>query len=75
MSNEQTLDFFDSLKDIKNKLINEEKTKEVKAKKPNEDEISKIFMEKTTETSQDKENRLKNEFLEFIKHSDVRKID
>lgn len=71
-------DFFDSLKDIKSQMVKEQKTTQNVAKpkkatkqNPNRDEFKDIFKD---ESLLDKETRLKDEFSEFIKHANVRKI-
>ena len=67
-------DFFDSLKDIKSQMIKDQKAtskpKKV-ASNPNKDEFKEIFKD---ESLQDKETRLKDEFSEFVKHANVKKI-
>ncbi|EAJ0344483.1 hypothetical protein YZ08_00780 [Campylobacter fetus] len=74
-------DFFDSLKNIKNELVKEQKSQEIKVPKkpklnPNRDEFKDIFAEPNEiEMPDAKEHRLKDEFLEFIKHSDVKKLE
>ncbi|AII14800.1 hypothetical protein CIG1485E_0962 [Campylobacter iguaniorum] len=74
-------DFFDSLKDIKSDLVKEQKQKKQVAPKkpkpnPNRDEFKDIFKEPNEiEMPDAKEHRLKDEFLDFIKFADVKKID
>lgn len=70
-------DFLESLKGIKNELIKEQKNKENIVKKPvqnpNKDEFKEIFKE--PESPKDKQIRLRDEFIDFIKYNDVKKID
>ncbi|ANE34198.1 hypothetical protein [Campylobacter hyointestinalis] len=70
-------DFFDSLKGIKDELIKEQKDNKP-PKKPNlnRDEFKDIFTEPgEIEMLDAKERRLKDEFMEFIKYSDIKKIE
>ena len=59
-------DFFDSLKEIKKELTKEQ------------GEIKKTQKEAVSHTNEEailyKENKLKNEFAEYIKGQDIRKI-
>lgn len=69
-------DFFESLQEIKKELKKEQKQKELPKKpkpNPNRDEFREIFKDEE-ENLGDKEARLQDEFLNFIKHCDVRKI-
>lgn len=74
-------DFFDSLKGIKDELVKKQKdNKQLAPKKPkpkpNRDEFKDIFTEPDEIEMPDiKEHRLKDEFMEFIKHSDIKKIE
>ncbi|MEE3704950.1 hypothetical protein V2I29_05090 [Campylobacter sp. CX2-8023-23] len=62
------MDFLDSLKEIKGKMVKEQKATP-KQSNPNKDEIKDIFDEAH------KEARLRDEFMEFIKYSDIKKLD
>ena len=42
---------------------------------PNRDEFKDIFTSDDEETPADKEARLRDEFMEFIKYSDIKKLD
>ena len=78
------MDFLDSLKDIKKDMLKEQKASiapKPKPKKPNpnRDEFKDIFKDDlevdfSSESIQTRENRLKDEFEEFIKHAGVKKI-
>ncbi|WP_103589814.1 hypothetical protein [Campylobacter concisus] len=59
-------DFFDSLKEIKKELTKEQ----TNAKKPQKEAIYYTKEEAILH----KENKLKNEFAEYIKGQDIRKI-
>lgn len=59
-------DFFDSLKEIKKELTKEQ----TNTKKPQKEAISCTKEEAILH----KENKLKNEFVEYIKGQDIRKI-
>jgi hypothetical protein len=59
-------DFFDSLKEIKKELTKEQ----TNAEKPQKEAISYT----KEEIILHKENKLKNEFAEYIKGQDIRKI-
>ena len=78
------MDFLDSLKDIKKDMLKEQKASiapKPKPKKPNpnRDEFKDIFKDDleadfSVESVDERENRLKDEFEEFIKHAGVKKI-
>ena len=78
------MDFLDSLKDIKKDMLKEQKAAiapKPKPKKPNpnRDEFKDIFKDDleadfSNESVNGRENRLKDEFEEFIKHAGVKKI-
>lgn len=78
------MDFLDSLKDIKKDMLKEQKASvapKPKPKKtnPNHDEFKDIFKDDleadfSNESVNGRENRLKDEFEEFIKHAGVKKI-
>ncbi|MDA3055875.1 MULTISPECIES: hypothetical protein [unclassified Campylobacter] len=78
------MDFLDSLKDIKKDMLKEQKASvapKPKPKKPNpnRDEFKDIFKDDleadfSNESVNGRENRLKDEFEEFIKHAGVKKI-
>ncbi|MBR8463922.1 hypothetical protein KDD93_04945 [Campylobacter sp. faydin G-24] len=61
-------DFFDSLKEIKKELTKEQNTKNTKQKSQNATTFSK------EDAIAQKQERLKDEFLSYIKDSDIRKI-
>lgn len=63
------MDFLDSLKEIKGNML-----KEQQPPKPNRDEFKDIFTS-DDEAPADKEARLRDEFMEFIKYSDIKKLD
>ena len=70
------MDFLDSLKEIKGQMVKEQKAQASVAKpkpNPNRDEFKDIFSE--PEVIADKEARLRDEFMEFIKYSDIKKLD
>ncbi|WP_086226189.1 MULTISPECIES: hypothetical protein [Campylobacter] len=70
------MDFLDSLKEIKGQMVKEQKTQTPVSKpkpNPNRDEFKDIFSE--PEVIADKEARLRDEFMEFIKYSDIKKLD
>ena len=70
------MDFLDSLKEIKGQMVKEQKAKAPISKpkpNPNRDEFKDIFSE--PEIIADKEARLRDEFMEFIKYSDIKKLD
>ncbi|MCR8696941.1 MULTISPECIES: hypothetical protein [Campylobacter] len=64
------MDFLDSLKEIKGNMLKEQKATP-KQSNPNKDEIKDIFDEDPVH----KEARLRDEFMEFIKYSDIKKLD
>ncbi|MBP3208181.1 MAG: hypothetical protein J6M21_08010 [Campylobacter sp.] len=76
------MDFLDSLKDIKKDMLKEQKASvapKPKKPNPNRDEFKDIFKDDleadfSSEDIQTRENRLKDEFEEFIKHAGVKKI-
>ena len=78
------MDFLDSLKDIKKDMLKEQKASiapkpKPKKSNPNRDEFKDIFKDDLeadfpSESIQTRENRLKDEFEEFIKHAGVKKI-
>ncbi|WP_096019552.1 hypothetical protein [Campylobacter lanienae] len=69
------MDFLDSLKEIKGNMLKEQQSPKPKPKpKPNRDEFKDIFTS-DEETPADKEARLRDEFMEFIKYSDIKKLD
>ncbi|CAD7287068.1 hypothetical protein [Campylobacter suis] len=61
-------DFFDSLKEIKKELVKEQGDEKKPTKPTQKDSISK------EEVVAKKEQQLAQEFLSYIKHSDVRKF-
>ena len=67
------MDFLDSLKEIKGNLLKEQQTPKPESN-PNRDEFKDIFTN-DEETPADKEARLRDEFMEFIKYSDIKKLD
>ena len=68
------MDFLDSLKEIKGQMVKEQKAQAPISKpKPNRDEFKDIFIE--SQEPADKEARLRDEFMEFIKYSDIKKLD
>lgn len=70
------MDFLDSLKEIKGQMVKEQKAQTPVSKlkpNPNRDEFKDIFSE--PEVIADKEARLRDEFMEFIKYSDIKKLD
>lgn len=70
------MDFLDSLKEIKGQMVKEQKAQTPVSKpksNPNRDEFKDIFFE--PEVIADKEARLRDEFMEFIKYSDIKKLD
>ncbi|WP_086297141.1 hypothetical protein [Campylobacter devanensis] len=68
------MDFLDSLKEIKGQMVKEQKAQTPVSKpNPNRDEFKDIFSE--SEVIADKEARLRDEFMEFIKYSDIKKLD
>lgn len=68
------MDFLDSLKEIKGQMVKEQKVQAPVSKpKPNRDEFKDIFIE--SQEPADKEARLRDEFMEFIKYSDIKKLD
>lgn len=70
------MDFLDSLKEIKGQMVKEQKAQTPVSKpksNPNRDEFKDIFSE--PEVIVDKEARLRDEFMEFIKYSDIKKLD
>lgn len=76
------MDFLDSLKEIKGQMVKEQKAQAPRPKpkpNPNRDEFKDIFIEpkdlENFENPQDKEARLRDEFMEFIKYSDIKKLD
>ncbi|WP_096018406.1 hypothetical protein [Campylobacter lanienae] len=69
------MDFLDSLKEIKGNMLKEQQPPKPKSKpNPNRDEFKDIFTS-DEETPADKEARLRDEFMEFIKYSDIKKLD
>lgn len=70
------MDFLDSLKEIKGQMVKEQKAQAPVSKSkpnPNRDEFKDIFIE--SQEPADKEARLRDEFMEFIKYSDIKKLD
>ncbi|MDY5519201.1 hypothetical protein [Campylobacter lanienae] len=68
------MDFLDSLKEIKGNMLKEQQPPKPKPN-PNRDEFKDIFTSDDEETPADKEARLRDEFMEFIKYSDIKKLD
>lgn len=76
------MDFLDSLKDIKKDMIKEQKAinspkQKPKKTNPNRDEFKDIFKEDldfANENISEREKRLKDEFAEFVKFADIKKI-
>lgn len=64
------MDFLDSLKEIKGNMLKEQKATP-RQSNSNKDEIKDIFDEDPVY----KEARLRDEFMEFIKYSDIKKLD
>ncbi|WP_096027834.1 hypothetical protein [Campylobacter lanienae] len=67
------MDFLDSLKEIKGNMLKEQQSPKPKPK-PNRGEFKDIFTS-DDEAPADKEARLRDEFMEFIKYSDIKKLD
>lgn len=67
------MDFLDSLKEIKGNMLKEQQPPKPKPN-PNRDEFKDIFTNDEG-TPADKEARLRDEFMEFIKYSDIKKLD
>ena len=67
------MDFLDSLKEIKGNMLKEQQPPKPKPN-PNRDEFKDIFTN-DEETPADKEARLRDEFMEFIKYSDIKKLE
>ena len=62
--------------EIKGQMVKEQKAQTLVSKpkpNPNRDEFKDIFSE--PEVIADKEARLRDEFMEFIKYSDIKKLD
>ena len=76
------MDFLDSLNSIKKDMIREEKAKNPPKPKPkpnpNRDEFKDIFKDDeadfSAESVSERENRLKDEFLKYVDHANIRKI-
>lgn len=69
------MDFLDSLEEIKGNMLKEQQPPKPKPKpNPNRDEFKDIFTS-DDEAPADKEARLRDEFMEFIKYSDIKKLD
>ncbi len=69
------MDFLDSLKEIKGNMLKEQQPPKPNPKpNPNRDEFKDIFTS-DEETPEGKEARLRDEFMEFIKYLDIKKLD
>lgn len=73
-------DFFESLKDIKKELAKKDQKEIKKAKKsnPNPNEFKEIFEDEEFDLAKEsigaRQKRLKDEFQEYVKHCDIKKI-
>ncbi len=62
------MDFLDSLKEIKSQMSSNSVATSPNKNEPKNDDFS-------SETAEQKESRLKDEFMEFVKFADVKKLD